>query len=69
MGFLKQLFNNVPEALTLNNPDEETASGRFDSVAENKGTQSGDKMLPLLPHTACRRHATIQLGIIFRSYF
>ena len=46
MGFLKQPFHNVPEALTLNNLDEETASGRFDSVAENHRTQSGDKNAP-----------------------
>ena len=43
MGFFKKSFNNVPEALTLNNPDEETASDRFDSVAENHRTQSGEK--------------------------
>ena len=39
MEFLKQLFNNVPEALTLNNP--------------RQGTQSGDKKnaAPSLPKT------------------
>ena len=54
MDYIKQLCNKVPKALHSNNPDEETASGRFDSVAENNRTQSGDiKYSPPLPQKAC----------------
>ena len=34
---------NVSETLNLNNPHEKTASGCFDSEAENTRTQCGDK--------------------------
>ena len=46
MFFIKQTFNNVPEAHTLNNP--------------RQGTQSVEsEQLPLSLSKACRRYATI----------
>ena len=49
MRFIKQLFNNVPEALTLNDPRQGTQSGNTESVPPPT-----PKSMPKARHIAIR---------------